>query len=252
VPNAAESQPPMNLLEFWSQWYEMTTSMWANAMQNDKTARMDSSSFDSFWIKTANTVLEHVKNNAQALLNPQEAWKLWFDTTMNIWRSAVNMGGDPLGMIAAWIKVMENVQEEVRSGASLSVDPLTLFCDWCNAMNKPWSRMVENIIPSERFFAFTGPFLESYSHLISAFRHASEAYVRALHMPTLSDITHVAELVVNLEEKVDTIGDTIERVKVQATPNAAIMAKIMDLEQRLNQIEIKLDALILQKSANHD
>ena len=112
--------------------------------------------------------------------------------------------------------------------------------------------MVENSIPSERFFAFTGPFLESYSHLINAFRHASEAYVRALHMPTLSDITRVAELVVNLEEKVDTIGDTIEHVKMQATLDAATMAKITDLEQRLNQIEIKLDTLILQKSANHD
>ncbi len=251
MPNAAKSQPPMNPLEFWSQWNEITTRMWANAVQNGKTAQMDSSGFDSSWIKIANTVLEHVKNDAQTLLDPQEAWKLWFDTTMNIWRSAVNMGGDPLGMIAASVKVMENVQEEVRPGASLSVDPLTMFCDWCNAMNKPWSRMIENIIPSEQFFAFTGPFLESHSHLISAFRQASEAYVRALHMPTHSDITRIAELVVNLEEKVDTIGDTIEHVKeVQAALDAATMAKITDLEQRLNQIEIKLDTLILQKSAN--
>lgn len=105
--------------------------------------------------------------------------------------------------------------------------------------------MVENIIPSEQFFAFTGPLLESHAHLISAFRQASEAYVRALHMPTHSDITRVAELVVNLEEKVDTIGDTIEDVKVQVTLDAATMAKITDFEQRLNQIEIKIDTLIL-------
>lgn len=130
------------------------------------------------------------------------------------------------------------------------MNPLEFWSQW----NEMTTRMVENIIPSKQFFAFTGPLLESHSHLISAFRQASEAYVKALHMPTHSDITRVAELVVNLEEKVDTIGDTIEDVKVQATLGAATVAKITDLEQRLNQIEIKLDmlilTLILQKSSN--
>lgn len=84
------------------------------------------------------------------------------------------------------------------------------------------------------------PFLESYSYLISALRDTSEAYASALHMPTLSDITRVAELVVNLEEKVDRIEDTIELMKEQTPPDSATMAKITDLEQRLNQIESKL------------
>jgi len=125
------------------------------------------------------------------------------------------------------------------------MNPLEFWSQWNEMATRMWAD-----IPSEHFFAFTGPFLESHSHLISAFRQASEAYVRALHMPTHSDITRIAELVVNLEEKVDTIGDTIEHMKVQATLDAATMAKITDLEQRLNQIEIKLDTLILQKSAN--
>jgi polyhydroxyalkanoic acid synthase PhaR subunit len=231
----------MNPLEFWRQWNEMTTGMWANAMNTSKTTGMNASGFDSSWMKATNTMLEHMTNNHQVLLDPRDAWKLWLDTTMDIWRGTPNKESDPLGMTASWVKVMEKVQEKMRSGESLPVDPFTLFSEWYGAISKPWSRKVEDIMASDHFLEFTGPFMKSHSTLIRMFRQASEAYLRALRLPTLADITHVAELVVNLEEKVDSIEDAVERVKEQATPGTATMVKIADLEQRLSQIETKLD-----------
>lgn len=225
----------------------MASRMWAKAMENDKLPGMASSGDSNSWMNTMNMVRKRTKDEAQTLLDPQEAWKLWFEATVDIWRSVPNMGGDPLGVIAAWVEVMENVQEKIRADASLSIDPSTLLSDWCHTMNKLWSSMVKESISSEQHEAFTTPFLEGQSGLISALRHASEAYARALRMPTLSDITRVAELVVNLEEKVDSIGDTIERVKEQTPLDTATMATITGLEQRLNQIESKLDTLVLRK-----
>ncbi len=248
VPNETKSEHPMNPLEFWMQWNEMATSIWTNAIHNDKVAGMDSSGFDSSWIKTtmktARTVQERVTNNAQALLDPQEAWKLWLDTTMDIWCGAVNMGGDPLGMIAGWIKVMKNVQGKADSGGSLSVHPFMLFNEWYDVTNEPWSKLIEDTIASERFLEITGPFLEKHANLISTFRRASEEYFKMLRLPTLSDIAHVAELIVGLEEKVDTIEETIERVKEPTMSGTATMVRMANLEQRLNQIEIKLDRTI--------
>jgi polyhydroxyalkanoic acid synthase PhaR subunit len=241
VQNEAKSQNLLYPLDYWKQWNEMTTKMWANAIHNDKIVGADSSDFYTSWMQSANTIQERMTNNIQALLDPREAWKLWLDTTMDVWRSAANTGGDPLGVIAGWVKVMENVQEKVRSGKSLSIDPFMLFNEWYNTTSKSWSRMAEDIIASEQFLEFTGPFLESQSNLISTFRHASEAYFKALRLPTLSDIAHVAELVVTLEEKVDNIEDAIERVKEQTTPGAPTKASTADLEQRLNQLESKLD-----------
>jgi polyhydroxyalkanoic acid synthase PhaR subunit len=180
----------------------------------------------------------------QALFDPREAWKLWLDTTMEIWREAANTGSDPLGVIASWIKVMENIQEKMHSGEPLSIDPFILFNEWYNIISKPWSRMAEDIIGSEQFLEFTGHFLESHSNLISAFRRASEAYFKTLRLPTLSDVAHVAELIVGLEEKIDHIEDAIEGVKVQAASqplSASAPTTIAGLEQRLNLIESKLD-----------
>jgi polyhydroxyalkanoic acid synthase PhaR subunit len=184
---------------------------------------------------------ERMTKQAQALLDPREAWKLWLDTTMDIWRGAATSGGDPLGIIAGWIKVMETVQQKVRSGESLSIDPFFLFNEWYNTISKPWSRMAEDLIASEPLLEFTSPFLESHSNLISAFRRASEAYFKTLRLPTLSDIAHVAELIVSLEEKVDHIEDALESVQQQTASEAPTPAKRAELEQRLNQIESKLD-----------
>jgi hypothetical protein len=51
----------------------------------------------------------------------------------------------------------------------------------------------------------------------------------------------MAELIISLEEKVDAVAETIERVEKQTTRGATPMAGITDMEQRLSQIETKLD-----------
>lgn len=232
MPDGGKPQNPLNPFEFWRLWNEATTNIWANAMNNGNVAGTDSSE------------QRGVMNSAQALLDPCEAWKLWLDTTMKVWGNAIGMGGDPFGVIAGWVKVIEKVQDRAYSGEPFSFDLSKLFHEWYEATSKPWSSMVEDLIGSERFLAFADPFLESYSNLISTFRDASEAYFKALRLPTHSDIARVAELIVDLEEKVDNIEDAIERGKEQATPGAAPMARAADMEQRLNHIETKLDRML--------
>jgi polyhydroxyalkanoic acid synthase PhaR subunit len=244
VPNEARSQNFMNPWEFWKQWNDMTVSMWTNTIQNDKKAGKDPYDFYSSWIKAVDTIQERMKTRVPVLPDLQEEWKLWLDTTMDIWRSAASMGGDPLGLITGWVKVMEHVQQQVRSGESALVDPFMLFHEWYNTTSEQWSSLVKEMISSEQFLAFSGPFLESSSNLTSTFRHASEEFFKTLRLPTISDITNVAKLVVALEEKVDTIEATIERVEENTTQGTATVARVTDLEQQLHRIETKLDRML--------
>jgi polyhydroxyalkanoic acid synthase PhaR subunit len=241
VQREAQSQGSLYPLEYWKQWNEMITRAWTGAMHNDKGVGADPADFYTSWTQTANTIQERVTNNIQAWLDPREAWKLWLDTTMDVWRNAARAGGDPLGVIAGWVKVMENVQEKVYTGKSLLIDPFTLFNEWYNITSKPWSKLMEDIIGSEQLLEFTGPLLESQSRLISTFRQASEAYFRALRLPTLSDIAHVAELVIAIEEKIDDIEEAVEHIKEQMTPGRPAETSTAGLEQRLQQIESRLD-----------
>jgi len=213
-------------------------------MNNDKMAGMDLFGMSCSWVELANTLRKRVTNNPQALLDPQDAWKLWFDATASIWQDVFKMGEDPHEIIANWIKGMEQIQERAASGEFISFDPLALFNEWYNVTSKPWAGTVENLIASEPFLAFTGPFLKSYSSLISTFRNISEASCKMLRLPTLSDIAHIAELIIHLEEKVDDMEEAIEDVKEQTTLSASPVAKITDMEQRISQIESKLDKVL--------
>ncbi|MBO0789823.1 MAG: hypothetical protein J2P36_02595 [Ktedonobacteraceae bacterium] len=243
--NEAKSQFPSNPLEFWRQWNEITLRMWTNTMKNSKTPGTDSADIDSSWMKAMNMAQERLTNNAQALLDPQGAWNLWLEMTLNIWRGAINTGADPFGLIAGWVKVMEKVLERIHAGQPLSVGPFEMFREWHDAVSKPWSRAVEENIASERFLAFAKPALENYSHLMRTFRQASESYFKVLQLPTLSDIARVAELIVDLEEKVDTTEEAIEQTKEQQSMQAIkIMERIENVEQHLNKMQSSLDRII--------
>jgi polyhydroxyalkanoic acid synthase PhaR subunit len=215
-------------------------------MNDGKKARMDYAEFDGSWMKAMNAMQERLTNHTWGLLDPREAWNLWLETTLDIWRSAINMGYDPLGLIAGWVKVMEKVQERIQAGQPLSLDPFEMFQEWYDVTSKPWSRAVEENIASERFLAsFVEPGLENYSHLIRTFRRASETYFKTLQLPTISDIARVAGLVVDLEEKVDTIEETIEQAKEQQSQQGmTTITKIAAMEQQINQLQTSVEKIL--------
>lgn len=241
MSNEAFPQTPW---ELWGQWNEMTARVWTNAIHNNKLAEMASPGVSHPWMDFASTIQKRATNNVEALHDPREAWKLWFSVTMDIWLGTIKMGGDPLGMITSWVKSVEHIQKRISAGELASLDPFALFNEWYNAVSKQWASNIEELIASEQLLAFAGPFLGSYSQLTSTFHEASEAYFKALRLPTLSDITHVAELIVSLEEKVDDVEETIEHIQMQTTQDAVPTAGIRDVEQRLSQIEARLDKML--------
>jgi polyhydroxyalkanoic acid synthase PhaR subunit len=218
--------------------------MWSGAKKSDKMAEIDWPNGGHLWVELAHAMQKCMTNNVHALFDPQEAWKLWFDATMDMWRLTIKMGGDPFGVIASGVKAMEQMQVRPATGEYAAFDPFAFFNKWYDATSKPWASMVEELIASKPFLAFTGPFLENYSHLTSTFRDASEAYFKTLRLPTLSDIARVAELIVSLEEKIDDVAETIEYVKEQSTWEATPMSRITDMEQQLSQIESRLDNML--------
>ncbi|HET8841872.1 MAG TPA: hypothetical protein VFN35_10410 [Ktedonobacteraceae bacterium] len=242
--NEATPLFPGSQWERWEQGNEMTIRTWSDTMKNDTIAEMDAPIVSQSWTELVHSLQERLTNIAHKPFGPQEAWKWWFDVTMDIWRVTIQMGGDPLGMLASGVKAMEQTQEKTPSGECVSFDPFTLFHTWYDATSKQWAGTVEDFISSKQFLMLTGSFLENYSHLTSTFCEASEAYFKMLRLPTLSDIAHVAELLIRLEEKGDDVAETIEDVRAHMTQDATPQAKITALEQRLSQRETRLDKML--------
>ncbi len=72
-----------------------------------------------------------------------------------------------------------------------------------------WSKSMEQVLSSEDFAAAAGRMVARYADAQEALRKAAESTSDQLHLPTKDDLARVAELVLNLERKVDAATDQL-------------------------------------------
>jgi hypothetical protein len=218
-------------IELWRQWNETTATIWTSALDSTRQA-YDSGAYT--WPKGVGDTQSQKETYSALFNNLKEIWQTWFEATMEIWQQAVGKGGPQAGLATQWLKMMEQAQAKLQAGEVLPIDPFTLFRDWYNSSSEEWAKSIESALGSEKFLQSSGPLMESYTGVMKAFRLASEAYFKKLQLPTLSDISRVAELVIALEEKVDKIDDSLEGLQEQN--NALASSEMVDgLQERLNQ-----------------
>lgn len=247
---------PGDPMEVWEQWYDAASKGWSRAVTGNGSKPADPLSLYEAWLKGVGDAQEQFARSAR---NPQELWKRWFETATEMWRKAAEVGGDPLGLATQWAEMMEEARARLFAGAKLPVDPFTYFKEWYDATNETWSRLVGEVIGTERFMEISSEFLKSYTGFYGAMRRANEEYFRNLQLPTRSDIARVAGLVVNLEEKVDHIDGALEDFEDGAGSNLSelpvvlqklaavehLEQRVESLEKRLDRVEGKLDAVLV-------
>jgi polyhydroxyalkanoic acid synthase PhaR subunit len=89
-----------------------------------------------------------------------------------------------------------------------------------------WSKAMEQMVASEEFASASGQFLKNYVQMQESLRAASTATAESLHLPTRDDLARVAELVINVERKVDEIADEAHAV---AQRLVAVEARLAEL-----------------------
>jgi len=239
MPEDRKPQGSADPTALWRQWSETTSKAWSSALEASKGQYADSYNLYRSWLKSMGIAQEPTKLTPLGIMNPKEVWKLWFDSTIGVWRTAAESGGDPLGLITTWLKLMEETQARILSGEALPTNLFALYKQWYDATSDTWAKFVEDTIGSEKFLEVVRPFLESYTTFIKTFRNAEEEYLRSLQIPTRSDVARVAELVISLEEKVDQIDDSLE----DGYSRMATRQSIGELDRRLSQVESKLAPL---------
>ena len=262
MPEDNKKQEPADPMEVWKQWYETMYDAWKNSIDGSKESFVDPYGLYRSWLK--GITQEQFKAGAVGLMDPQEAWKHWFEATTDVWKKAAEQGADPLGLTTQWLEMMEEARAKLTAGGAVPADPFTFLKQWYDATSETWSKVVGDMIGTEQFMDMASQFLESYASFTRTFNRASEAYFSRLQLATRSDIARVAELVINLEEKVDrldnefedfedsykqmTAGEAtsglsgrLERVESTVT---ALPAAVESLEKRLERVESKLDTLL--------
>jgi polyhydroxyalkanoic acid synthase PhaR subunit len=207
--------------EAWKALYETVSRMWPQMQAGSKGQTMFG------------------KPGSFGIPDPMEAWTDWIDAAMENWRKEMDIQELP----APWLEMMEEVCAKMQMEENADSDPIAVLKDWYDTSSEKWSKAFGDAIRTEQFVEAMSYIVESYTSFSSMFRRASEAYFSNLQLPTRSDIARLARLVVNLEEKVDRIEDSLEHI---GNDSAQVIAgtSLQRLDARLEQVESKLEKML--------
>src|SRR5918998_3335975 len=154
----------------------------------------------------------------------------------------VELGGEMVGMTPRYLEMLEQARTNLLSAESFPKDPLEFAVQWYNATSGPFSDFVQDVIEREEFLEQGSRFLQSYASFYKVFKRNSEEYLKNLQLPVRSDISRVAGLVINLEEKVDRIEEVLEDFEYTSA-KPATADSVEALEGRIEGIEGALERI---------
>lgn len=225
VSDGANPRTNVDPMELWRQWYETGTKMWSNLSAGNGETYVDPYGIYRQWFEN----LENIRQQMEAgpTTNPQEVWQQWMEATTETWRRAAEIGTSMTRlMVPRWIEMVTAVQKQMLDQSGLPADPLDFYTRLYNATSGPFMKLADDILRDEAFLEISKRSFDYYALLDSIFRRASEEYFGRLQLPTVSDVTQTAGLVVALDDKVDRVEGALE-----------------DFEERLDRVESRLDQL---------
>jgi len=134
-------------------------------------------------------------------------------------------------------------------------DPMQMMRDAYAQGIERWSKAMEEIVGSDDFAAASGQLLALYAQQQQSIRAASRVAAESIQMPTTEDLAEVAQLVINVERKLDEVtdhsADAATRLAAIETSVAGATAAFHDIPARLTAIDEKLAALAEAAPAAH-
>ena len=236
----------MDPAELWRQWMESGSKVWSE-MAGAQGRQVDPYGAYRRWFEGVREMQERMIGALPepAAGNPgvNDLWRRWFELSADSWKKSAEMGQNAIELLPRWMQMLDEARTNLLAGGAPPSDPLQLATQWYNATSGPFSDFVGDVIEREEFLEPSSRFLQSYASFYKVFKRNSEEYLKNLQLPVRSDITRIAGLVVNLEEKVDRIEEVLEDFEYgYAEP--ATTESVKRLEKRLDRVEGKLDRLL--------
>jgi polyhydroxyalkanoic acid synthase PhaR subunit len=233
--------------ELWRQWMESGSKAWSQ-MAGAQGRQVDPYGVYRRWFEGVQEVQERMIGAVPESVagNPGvgDLWRRWFELSLDSWERSAEMGQNALEVLPRWMQMLDEARTNLLAGGAPPSDPLQIAAQWYNATSGPFSDFVGDVIEREEFLEPSSRFLQSYASFYKVFKRNSEDNLKNLQLPVRSDISRIAGLVVNLEEKVDRIEEVLEDFEYgYAEP--ATTESIERLETRLDRVEGKLDRLLV-------
>lgn len=217
------TRPGTDPLELWRRWYDATFQAWANFLPGgEEGARMDP------FAPYRQLFEGSQEENAAGPEDVYKTWLQWTQVTFRTWQRALETGIRFAELAAPrYAEAAGEVQKQMLNGKDgFPTDPMDFYKRLYNATSKPFARLADDVLRDETYLEISKRTLDYYSVFDGILRRASEQFFGSLRLPTVSDTTQMAGLIVNLDDRVDRVEEMLE-----------------DLEERLERVEEKLEGL---------
>jgi len=242
----------MDPAELWRQWLESGTKMWSGAANGGQQNFVDPYGVYRQWFEGLRRMQELMGAALPAAgatgSGPavQDLWQRWSEPAGESWRRGAELSQNAMEVLPRWTQMLEEARDNLLAVGAPPSDPLQLATQWYNATSGPFSDFVGDLIEREEFLEPSSRFLQSYASFYKVFKRNSEEYLKNLQLPVRSDVSRIAGLIVNLEDKVDNIEEILEDLEDTGTTTVepATAESVQNLEARLDSVEGKLDRLL--------
>jgi polyhydroxyalkanoic acid synthase PhaR subunit len=91
-------------------------------------------------------------------------------------------------------------------------DPFTLWKKLYDQTEEQWSKALGETVKSESFSAWLGFMQKQMLEYQDAVRKTTERYLEHAHLPSKQDLASLAELIVNVDTKVDELDAKLDQL----------------------------------------
>jgi polyhydroxyalkanoic acid synthase PhaR subunit len=260
-------------MELWMQWYETSAKTWSDVFDGSREGLVDPWGLYRQWFagmeEARGRMFGAVRSaapdgvgsapaspldptgimdamgvaGAMESMDPQRMYRRWFEAATEVWQKSNQFGTSMLDLSQQWTRVLEQAGSNMmKVEGGVPKDPVEFAVKWYNATSGPLGEFVQELLEREDFLEPSSRFLQNYATFYKVFKKNSEEYLKTLQLPTRSDITRVASLVVGLEDKVDRIEEAFEDFEYGYAEPATAEA-VASLEKRLDRVDRKLQPI---------
>lgn len=119
-------------------------------------------------------------------------------------------------------------------------DPFTMWKTIYDQTEATWNKTIQEAMNKDSFSESMGETLNYYLQYQELVNKMTESYLKELNMPSRSEISDIASLVINLEEKVDQFNEDMEdELAKTSTSN-----EIRSLRRAVTNLDKKLSTVL--------
>jgi polyhydroxyalkanoic acid synthase PhaR subunit len=120
------------------------------------------------------------------------------------------------------------------------MDPFQIWKSLYDQTESKWNDLLHETMQKEAFSELMGQVQNGYLQFQKFVQHTAEAYLKQVNIPTRDEMSSIASLIINLENKVDDLDQKIE----DELSEKQTSSEIVKLKASIAKLDKKLDVLL--------